>query len=150
MDARIPITKYMTTKLITFTPEIDIRDATRALLKNNISGAPVVDKDGKLIGILSERDCIQLILDGDYNQVPTGSGTVGDYMSTNLKTIDADKTVLDAAYEFVNTPYRRFPVLDEGRLVGQISRRDILKAIDNITPKKNIVPDSWKVRKPQI
>ena len=150
MDARIPITKYMTTKLITFTPDIDIRDATRTLLKNNISGAPVVDKDGKLIGILSERDCILLILDGDYNQVPTGSGTVGDYMSTNLKTIDADKTVLDAAYEFVNTPYRRFPVLDDGVLVGQISRRDILKAIDNITPKKNIVPDSWKVRKPQI
>ncbi len=140
----------MTTKLITFTPDIDIRDATRTLLKNNISGAPVVDKDGKLIGILSERDCILLILDGDYNQVPTGSGTVGDYMSTNLKTIDADKTVLDAAYEFVNTPYRRFPVLDDGVLVGQISRRDILKAIDNITPKKNIVPDSWKVRKPQI
>lgn len=150
MDARIPITKYMTTKLITFTPDIDIREATRTLLKNNISGAPVVDKDGKLIGVLSERDCILLILDGEYNQVPTGSGTVEDYMSTNLKTIDADKTVLDAAYEFVNTPYRRFPVLDEGKLVGQISRRDILKAIDNITPKKNIVPDSWKVRKPQI
>ncbi|HMQ07606.1 MAG TPA: CBS domain-containing protein [Saprospiraceae bacterium] len=150
MEIKIPVTKYMSTQLITFTPDVDIREATRILLKNNISGAPVVDKDGKLIGILSERDCIQLILDGDYNQIPYGSGTVRDYMSTQLKTIDASKTIVDAAYEFVNTPYRRFPVLEDGKLVGQISRRDILKAIDNISPKKTIVPDSWKPRKPQI
>ena len=142
------VTSYMSTTLIKFTPDIDIQEATRTLLDNKISGAPVVDKSGRLVGMLSEKDCINLLLDGQYNQRPTGTGTVNDYMSKRIKTLDVRTSILDAAYQFANSPYRRFPVLDNGKLVGQISRRDVLKAIVKRKPKINMIPSSWKPRVP--
>jgi len=142
------VTSYMSTKLIKFTPDIDIQEATQTLLDNKISGAPVVDKSGRLVGMLSEKDCINLLLDGQYNQRPTGTGTVNDYMSKRIKTLDVRTSILDAAYQFANSPYRRFPVLDNGKLVGQISRRDVLKAIVKRKPKINMIPSSWKPRVP--
>ena len=142
------VTSYMSTKLIKFTPDIDIQVATQTLLDNKISGAPVVDHDGRLVGMLSEKDCINLLLDGQYNQRPTGTGTVNEYMSRKIKTLDANTSIIDAAYQFANSQYRRFPVLDNGKLVGQISRRDVLKAIVRRKPKINMIPSSWKPRVP--
>lgn len=142
------VTEFMTVKLITFKPDMDIQEATRSLLKNNISGAPVVNDDGDLVGVLSEHDCLKLILDGQYNQRPSGVGTVADYMSTEVRSLDVSTTISEAAYRFVNGHFRRFPITEDGRLVGQISRRDILKAVDKYQPKLNLVPDTWKARKP--
>lgn len=142
------VTDYMTTKLITFTPEMEIKEATSILLKNKISGAPVVDHSGQLVGMLSEKDCIRLLLDGQYNQRPSGDGQVKDYMSQNIKSLTSDTTIVDAAYAFVNSPYRRFPVLQGKKLVGQISRRDVLQAIENRTPLLDHIPSSWKGRVP--
>ena len=142
------VTDYMTTKLITFQPKMDIREATQMLLYNRISGAPVVDDRGNLVGMLSEKDCINLLLDGQYNQRPTGTGTVADYMSKKIKTLAHDTSIMDAAYQFANSPYRRFPVLNHGKLVGQISRRDVLKAIVKRRPNITLVPSSWKPRVP--
>ena len=139
---------YMSTKLITFTPDIDIRLAIQTLLKHKISGAPVIDEQGILVGMLSEKDCIRVLIDGPYNQRPSAQGDVGDYMSRKIKTITAGSRIMDAAYQFVHTPYRRFPVLDNGKLVGQISRRDVLRAIDKRRPAVNQVPSSWKNREP--
>lgn len=148
IDAKV--TEYMTVKLIKFSPDMDIQDATQSLLKNNISGAPVVNENGDLVGILSEHDCLKLILDGQYNQRPSGLGTVAEFMSTDIRSLDVGTTVSEAAYRFVNGHFRRFPITENGRLVGQISRRDILEAIDKQRPKVNIVPDTWKVRKPML
>ncbi len=148
MDTNEPITKYMATKLITFKPDVDIRIAIATIVKNKISGAPVLNDKGDLIGMLSEKDCIRLIVEGIYNDQPGGTGTVGDFMSTELTTLNADKTILEAAYAFTNAAFRRFPVVDNGKLVGQISRRDILTAILKIHPMKKIIPDSWKGRVP--
>ena len=86
---RESVTEYMTRKLITFTPDMDIKDATRTLLESKISGAPVVDHSGRLVGMLSEKDCIRLLIDGDYNQRPAGQGTVESYMSKNIKTLSS-------------------------------------------------------------
>lgn len=145
----IPVTKYMAKDLITFHPSTNIREAIEIILKNQISGAPVVDDQKNLVGMLSESDCIKTIIAGPYNNLPGGNGTVRDYMSTNVVTVDASKTILELAYEFTNTPYRRFPVVDRGRLVGQISRSDILRAILKLRPEVEHTPSSWKVRKPQ-
>lgn len=143
------VTKYMATKLITFSPSTDIKTAIDIILKNRISGAPVVDAQKNLVGMLSESDCIKTIISGPYNNHPGGHGTVADFMSKDVVTIDAKKTILDLAYEFTNTPYRRFPVVDKGRLVGQISRSDILRAIVKMQPSINHTPSSWKGREPQ-
>ena len=143
------VRQYMATDLITFSPETAIEDAIKTILKHKISGAPVTDQHGKLVGMLSESDCIKTILEGPYNNLPGGTGTVSDYMSRKVTTIDVDKTILELAYEFMNTSFRRFPVIDRGRLVGQISRSDILKAIQKRRPKVDHAPSSWKGREPQ-
>ncbi len=149
MDDQQTVRKYMATDLITFQPETDIDYAIKTILKYKISGAPVVDRHGKLIGMLSESDCIKTILEGPYNNLPGGTGSVADFMSRKVVTIDISKTILELAYEFMVTPYRRFPVTQRGKLVGQISRSDILKAIEKTKPKLEHSPSSWKGREPQ-
>ena len=139
---------YMSTKLITFTPDVDITEAIKTLLNNKISGAPVVDSTGKLVGMLSEKDCIRLLVDGPYNQIPTGDGQVKDYMAVNVTTIDIKTTILEAAFNFAHSKYKRFPILEEGKLVGQLSRSDVLKAISKLRPTVKVTPDSWKRRMP--
>jgi CBS domain-containing protein len=145
-----PITKYMSHHLIKFTPETDIQIAIKTLLKYDISGAPVVDKQGQLLGILSEKDCIRTILDGPYNQMPGGNGKVSDFMSRDVRTVSADKTVLEVAFEFVMSNFRRFPVVENGKLIGQVSRRDILLAIVQMRPAIKHTPSSWVGREPHF
>lgn len=140
----------MAAKLITFTPETDIRTAIDTMVKKKISGAPVLNEKKQLVGVISEVDCLHILLDGPYNREPSKGGTVGEFMSKSVRTISADKTILDAAYEFVNAGYKRLPVVENGQLVGQISRSDILRAIQKIQPQIKHVPDSWKGREPAI
>ena len=144
------VTKFMATKLTTFTPETDIRDAIDIILKRKISGAPVLNEKKELIGMLSEVDCLRILLEGHYNEEPEKMSKVADYMSTSLKTIDAEKSIVDAAYVFVNSGYKRLPVTNNGELVGQISRVDVLRAVQKIKPEIKHVPDSWRGREPQL
>jgi CBS domain-containing protein len=128
-----PIAAYMATNLVTFTPEMSVIEAIDILLDKKISGAPVLNDKRELVGVLSEKDCLRIIIESSYHNQPTSLGKVADYMSKNIKSVSQDKDVLDIANEFLNTYYRRFPVVDkDGRLVGQISRRDILRAAQKI------------------
>ncbi len=70
-------------------------------------------------------------------------------MTRKVTTIDIDKSILDLAYQFTATAFRRFPVIEKGRLVGQISRSDVLKVIVRMKPKLDHAPSSWKRRMPQ-
>lgn len=142
------ISKYMATNLITFKPDTSIKEAMRSIAKHKISGAPVVSSTGRLVGLLSEKDCIRAVLEGPYNQRPSMIGDVGEYMSSDLKTVHPDSTLLEVAMEFAHTNYKRFPVVENGRLLGQISRSDILKALLKVTPELKMVPSSWKGREP--
>lgn len=145
------VTDYMATKLVTFQPEMDIRLAIDTLLKKKISGAPVLNANNELVGMLSEVDCMRILIEAPYNQDPThAKDKVKDYMSTRMKTIRSDKNIFDAAHEFVHSGYKRLPVIEGHQLVGQISRVDVLKAIQNLKPDIKHVPDSWKGREPAI
>jgi CBS domain-containing protein len=104
--------------------------AIAMLLKHKISGMPVVDQAGNLVGILSERDCLKTLLHAQYYNLPTA--LVKDLMSTDPKTIGPDTDIYQVAEFFLDHRYRRLPVVDQGRLVGQISRRDVLKAIQRM------------------
>ncbi|MFH2132301.1 MAG: CBS domain-containing protein [bacterium] len=120
---------YMTQNryLITFQPDTDIFFAIEMLINRSISGAPVVNKAGELVGVLSEKDCLKVMLQMTMHHHP--AGTVGEYMSNEVKTLDQNKTILDAVEAFQKSVFRRFPVTDGKKLVGLITRRDILRAI---------------------
>ena len=119
--------EIMATELITLHPDQPIVEAVDTLITNKISGAPVLDGEGTLVGVISEKDCLSLIVQESDNQ-PTGT-LVKHFMSTNVMTIEADEDVITIAGRFLANPYRRLPVLEGGKLVGQVSRRDALKTI---------------------
>ena len=119
---------YMTRNLITFTKKQSILEVMRTLIRNKISGGPVVDELSRLIGVISEADCIKYLSEGKYFNQPFFDRNVEDSMTAEVDVIEADKTIFDAATLFHKTNRRRFPVLDRGKLVGQISRQDVVKA----------------------
>ncbi|MEH6566188.1 MAG: CBS domain-containing protein [Halopseudomonas sp.] len=123
----VKVRDYMTSDLITLTADMDLFRAIDHLLTHKISGAPVLDEHGHLIGLLSEGDCLKGILAGSYFE--EAGGTVASVMTVVVETIDADADIVKAAEHFIRMRRRRLPVIDEGRLVGQISRRDILRAV---------------------
>lgn len=127
-DTPLKVSDYMTRTLITFTPDQTIESVMQKLIKNRISGGPVVNEKNELIGIISEGDCIKQISDSRYYNMPIESSTIAKHMATNVETIDGNLNIFDAAKQFLNSKRRRFPIVEEGKLVGQISQKDILKA----------------------
>jgi CBS domain-containing protein len=122
----------MTTQLVLFTPEQSIHDVMQAFIKYRISGGPVVDEKGKLIGVISEADCMKEISDSRYFNMPILDKSVGHFMTENVDTIESTLSVFDAAAKFSKSSRRRYPVLEKGRLVGQVSRKDIVIAALNM------------------
>lgn len=123
----VKVSEYMTASLVTFSPDTEIFEAIRELVDKRISGAPVIDRSGNLVGLLSEQDCLSVALEAGYYD--SWGGPVSDYMSREVTTIDADTSVLTLAQRFIDEPFRRYPVMKGNRLVGQISRRDVLRAL---------------------
>ena len=122
---------YMTSHPVTFKPEMDVLDAVHELVKHRIAGAPVVNDHGEVIGMLSEFDCMKVALDSGY--YGDAGGPVSEYMSSTVESVDADMSIVNLAEKFLNTKFRRFPVMTETRLIGQISRRDVLRALETIS-----------------
>lgn len=127
------ITKYMVPRreLITFQPNTKISEVVKTLLKHKITGAPVLDAEGALLGLIDDKDCLKVLVDAAYynNMQRT---TVANYTTNVMKTISDKANVVEAANAFSRTIYKRLLVVDEGgQLVGQISRQDILQAISD-------------------
>lgn len=119
---------YMARDLVTFTPVDDIHTAIKVLLNERISGAPVLDRRGHLVGVLSTKDCLQVVYNTSYHQ--DWGGRVEDYMSKEVMTIESGTDIVKAADMFMSSTFRRFPILKKGRLTGQISRADLLRALE--------------------
>ncbi len=122
------IRDYLTRDPVTFAPDTQIVDAVAHLLDHGISGAPVVDATGNLIGMLTAKDCFKAALHASYYQ--GWSGIVGDYMVTSVETMDASTDLVTAAQRFLDSDFRRFPVIEDGRLIGIIMRMDLLRALN--------------------
>ncbi|MEC3905934.1 CBS domain-containing protein [Tamlana sp. 2201CG12-4] len=124
----LTVSDYMTRSLITFTPDQSIESVMQALIKNRISGGPVVNDKNELVGIISEGDCIKQISESRYYNMPMQDQTIEKHMVSNVETIDGNMNIFDAAKKFLDSKRRRFPILEDGKLIGQISQKDILKA----------------------
>lgn len=129
---RLLVSDVMSYKLVLFRPDESIHEVMKKFIKFRVSGGPVVDISGKLIGIISEADCMKEISDSRYFNMPILDKTVKHFMTNKVQTIDASTTVFDAASLFFKTRKRRFPVLKKDKLVGQLSRKDIVIAALNM------------------
>ncbi|GJM29078.1 MAG: hypothetical protein DHS20C17_17130 [Cyclobacteriaceae bacterium] len=123
------IDKIMAKDEITLSPDQPINDAIDILLKHKVTGAPVLDKNRKIVGMITEKDCLKVLIDSAYHNMPFSDKTVATYMSPVVKTVTTEHDLLDVANEFLTTNYRKFPVVYKDTLVGQVSRRDVLRAI---------------------
>ena len=128
-DVQILVSDYMTTNLITFKSEDSLDHVIEQLITHKISGGPVVNDKNELIGIISETDCIKHISESKYYNMPSDTNnTVGKYMVKDVDTIDKNMNIFDAAFKFISSHRRRFPVIENGKLIGQLSQKDVLKA----------------------
>ncbi len=129
MSTAVPtVDDYMARDLITFMPGDDIHMAVKVLLDERLSGAPVVDGRGRLVGVLSKKDCFEVVYNSSYHQ--EWGGRVEQYMTGEVTTIESGTDIIKAADLFVSSSFRRFPILENGRMIGQISRADLLRALE--------------------
>ncbi len=116
----------MTKRVITVTPDQDLLEVIGLLVKNKISGAPVVDRNGKYLGVFSEKSSISLLMDAAERGTPTNR--IEAFVDTDAASVMPDTGLLSIAQMFMSTQYRRLTVLENGRVIGLISRRDVLEA----------------------
>ena len=90
----------------------------------------MVDENGNLVGSLTERDCMRVVLNAGYHS--EYGGHVSEYMSKEVATIAAEESIVDAAKLFLGERFHRYPVVENGRLVGQMSRRDVMRALEKL------------------
>ncbi len=127
MLAKITVADYMTKKLVTLSQETQVIDAIKKLLDQKITCAPVIDSKGHLMGMFSEKDGMKVFLDSVYNQGM--SGKVGDYMTTEMVSVEATSSIVDLAEKFQASSVRSIPVFEDSVFVGVISRTDVLRAL---------------------
>ena len=121
---------FMDTETHALVESDDIHDAVRRLIDEAVTGAPVVDAEGRLTGMLSELECLRLLSAGDREQADAPAGQVDAYMLRDFKTVTPDMDVYYVAGMFLSDPStRRLPVCEGERLVGVVTRKDILRAI---------------------
>ena len=112
----------MTAEVIRCPESATVEEATRLLLDNKVSGAPVVDADGNVVGVISEYQLLELVYNPDLRRVP-----VAQFMTRDVLTVTEQTLLSDVAGMFLEHRIRRLPVLRNGRLVGLISRPDLLR-----------------------
>lgn len=127
---QLRVKDYMVTRVHTLGPDRDMIEAIAEFARLGISGAPVIDERRNLLGMLSDTDCMDAMLKAGMD--PAWRASVATYMTTDVETVDAESSLIDVAQRFLQRRFRRFPVVDDNQLVGQISRLDVLKAIGDI------------------
>ncbi len=124
----------MVRKLVTLPPHMEVFQAIRLLVKHRISGAPVVDDQLSLLGVFTEKSAMSAIMDAAYDQMP--GSEVQTFMVKEVVTIEADTDLLNIIQVFRDQPTRRLQVMENGKMAGQISRRDVIyKAAEIIAPR---------------
>jgi CBS domain-containing protein len=125
---RVRVGDFMVGDPFTVSPETEIRRVVQLLIEHDLSGALVTDEAGDVVGVITERDCIAVAAEAGY--YGHWGGPVSRFMSSPVESVTASDSLVDVATRMVQSPYRRFPVIDDGRLVGLISRREVLRAIN--------------------
>jgi CBS domain-containing protein len=124
---KITVRDCMSKNMILFNKAQSVIEVVEILIKFRISGGPVVDEQKRVIGIISEGDCIKQISESRYYNMPMEDVSVEKYMSKDVNTISPDVNLFDAAHLFLKSKIRRFPVVENDRIIGIVSQKDILR-----------------------
>lgn len=138
------VKEFMNRNLFTLDPETDVYDAIDTLITKNINSAAVINNQGKLVGILSEKDCLLTLIAEVYDNLP--GTTVEAYMTKNVVTVTPEQDIFTVADMFLKNHFRRVLVVEDGNLIGQITRKDLLRAILNLKGRKvyNAITGSYQ------
>lgn len=134
MTKSIEVREYMR-KPLTVKQDVTVSEASQVILKNRLSGVVVVDDDGNLAGMLSELDCMQAIVSTVYNGGTPGAEIVKDVMTRDVAVNYPGEDIITVAAEMLKNKHRRRPIVENGKLVGQISCRQLLRAIKDFGGK---------------
>lgn len=127
VERTVTVRDCMSRKVVAFSVTDDVGDIVAVLLEHKITGAPVLDADKKVIGFISEQDCIKEMLNTAFYCDLTANAT--DIMKTNVVTVHPDMPIAELAEQLNTNKPKVYPVVEEGRLVGIISRSDVLQAL---------------------
>jgi len=121
----------MCKKVISVRADTNIYEAMNIMLENKISGLPVVDGCTQLMGIISEKDILRILVEGEVS----ADKKVADYMKHDVISFHPQDSIVDICEFLMKNPYRRVPIIDRGRIVGIIARRDIIHLILKLKSK---------------
>lgn len=124
----LDISDYMNRRPAKVYADDGLFSAIDIITDNHLSGVCVVDQDEKLVGVLSEMDCLRAVVTATYNN-SAGVGQVRDFMTHEVITCNLHDNLVDVASDMIAKGHRRRPVLDNGRLIGQISCRQVLRVV---------------------
>ncbi len=133
MTKSVEVVNYMLAKPITVKPDINVHEAAQKILENKVSGVAVVDADNNLVGMLSELDCLQAIVSAVYNGNSPGAALVEDIMTKDVEVNKPGDDIIDVASSMLDHKHRRRPVVENGKLIGQVTCRQILSAIKDFS-----------------
>jgi CBS domain-containing protein len=124
----VDLSDYMLHDPVKISADQDLSIAINLIIDNKVSGICVVDDQDRLLGVLSEMDCLKAILVSTYNEYGD-VGKVGEYMSVDVDYCDLHADLVDVADDMLKKGHRRRPVLEHGKLVGQITCRKLLRVV---------------------
>jgi CBS domain-containing protein len=127
----IAVRDYMSANPVTVSPQTEITQVARILIEQDISGVVVVDDADVVVGVLTERDCIGAATSANY--YGEWGGPAGQFMSSPVEYVSPDDNLVDVAERMAKSVFRRYPVMEEGRLVGLLARRDVMRALTTST-----------------
>ena len=136
----VELADYMLKNPVTAKPDLTVYEAAVRILQNKVSGLVVIDDRRQLVGMLSELDCLRVILYSVYNDEDFGAALVGDVMTRELETQDPHDDIVDVANSMLDHKHRRRPVVQDGRLVGQVTCRQILNIVTTGLKQKRLQP----------
>lgn len=124
----IDLRDYMIANPVKISADANLLDAMELIIDNKVSGICVVDEHDHLVGVLSEMDCLRGVLSATYNE--SGIGHVSEYMcGENIITASPSDDIIDVAQDMMAKQHRRRPVIQNGKLVGQVTCRQLLAAV---------------------
>jgi predicted transcriptional regulator len=141
--------ELMTTNLLVFRPEQPILEAIEWLMKRRVSGAPVVDENERVVGVLSELDCLRMLASDEFYLEQQEEGArVRQFMTSGGRTIPPDLGIYAISHYFLTSPVRRLPVVENDKLIGQVSRRDVLHGMEKMSRRRLVTKRYPDYRRP--